>query len=254
VPESVDDAEVPLSGGNASGAVVRAGDTVRKPWTATTGRVAAYLETLRDAGIDVPVLRGRDGHGRQVLEYVPGELALGLPPLDDAGLARVGRMVRAIHDASPRYDPADGDWPVLLPAPHPELICHNDLAPWNLAIGERWVFIDWDGAGPSSRLWDLAYAAQAFTLGYRDADPRVAARRLRALVDGYDARDELRAALPEAMADRAAAMRDLLRASRADGREPWATMARDGHEAHWTAATAYAAEHRAIWAAALAVG
>jgi hypothetical protein len=244
--------EVPLPGGNASGPVVRVGDTVRKPWTATTGRVAAYLETLANAGIDVPVLRGRDGHGRQVLEHVPGELALDLPPLDAAGLARIGRMIRAIHDASPGYDPADGDWPVLLPAAHPDLICHNDLAPWNLIVGDRWVVIDWDGAGPSTRLWDLAYAAQAFTLNDVAVDPVDAGRRLRVLVDAYAADDALRGALPAAMAQRAAAMRDLLRASRADGREPWGTMARDGHEAHWTAATAYVADHRAVWAAALA--
>ena len=36
--------EEQLAGGNASGAVVRAGDTVRKPWLATTGHVAAYLQ------------------------------------------------------------------------------------------------------------------------------------------------------------------------------------------------------------------
>lgn len=244
--------EEPLAGGNASGAVVRIGDTVRKPWTPTTGRVAAYLETLRDAGIDVPRLRGRDGYGRQVLEYVPGEPALQLPPLDDAGLTRVGCLLRAIHDASPAYDPADGEWPVLLPAPHPELICHNDVAPWNLIVGERWVLIDWDGAGPSSRAWDLAYAAQSFTLGDPGVDPATAGARLRALVDAYRPDDRLRSELPDLVGDRAAAMRDLLRAALADGREPWASMARNGHEAHWTAATAYARRHRDVWAAALA--
>ena len=109
------DAEAePLAGGNASGAV-RIGDTVRKPWTPTTGRVAALMETIRAAGVDVPRHRGRDGVGRQVLEWIPGESAMTVG-LDDAGLARVGGIVRAIHDASPGYDPVDGTWDVLLPA------------------------------------------------------------------------------------------------------------------------------------------
>lgn len=39
--------EEQLAGGNASGAVVRVRDTVRKPWLATTEHVAAYLQALR---------------------------------------------------------------------------------------------------------------------------------------------------------------------------------------------------------------
>ena len=241
--------EQPLAGGNASGAV-RVGDTVRKPWTPTTGRVAAFMDTIRAAGVDVPRHRGRDGYGRQVLEWIPGDSAMDVA-LDDAGLARVGAIVRAIHDASPAYDPADGTWEVLLPAPAPDLVCHNDLAPWNLVVGERWVFVDWDGAGPSSRLWDLAYAAQAFALNEPAAEPAEAAARLRALVDGYGADEALRAGLPDAMGARAAAMRDLLAGAAGSGLEPWASMHAGGHGAHWTAASAYVARYRDVWADAL---
>jgi thiamine kinase-like enzyme len=39
----------------------------------------------------------------------------------------------------------------------------NVAGRWNLVRdGERSVFIDWDGAGPGSRLWDLGYAAHGF--------------------------------------------------------------------------------------------
>jgi thiamine kinase-like enzyme len=56
-------------------------------------------------------------------------------------------LVRAVHDASAAYEPdSDSTWITPIPAPGAELICHNDLAPWNLLIGDRWVFIDWDAA------------------------------------------------------------------------------------------------------------
>ncbi|WP_308196833.1 phosphotransferase family protein [Arthrobacter bambusae] len=90
-------------------------------------------------------------------------------------------MVRAIHDASESFvPPRDARWNVAISSPGEELICHNDLAPWNLIIGDRWTFIDWDAAAPSTRLWDLAYAAQAFTLSDTNQAPEEAAQNLTA--------------------------------------------------------------------------
>jgi hypothetical protein len=208
--------------------------------------------------VDVPRHLGRDEDGRQVVEFVPGTLALHSEPLSLAGLSRVGGIVRAIHDASAGFTaPADAGWDTLIPAPSTppgdELVCHNDLAPWNLLVGDRWVFIDWDGAGPSTRLWDLAYAAQSFTVGDVTADPDGSAQRLAAFVAGYDPDDGLRAELPTAVGERAAAMHELLRTSHAAGREPWSSMYADGHGAYWQAATDYARRHRLVWAQALGV-
>ncbi|MBX3030792.1 MAG: phosphotransferase [Chloroflexi bacterium] len=248
----MDEAEQPLTGGNASASVVRVGGTVRKPWAASTPAVHELLEALRSAGVDVPAPQGRDSVGRQVLEYVPGRLAMWSPRLTSADLARVGRLVRRIHDAS--EDPeltAEPRWDVAIPTPDADLICHNDLAPWNLILGERWVFIDWDGAGPSTRLWDLAYAAQTFTLGDADEAPDVAAVRLAAFVDGYRAGPDLREALPAVMAARALAMYELLRTSDLAGREPWGSMYRDGHGQHWERVAGYVARHADVWREAL---
>jgi tRNA A-37 threonylcarbamoyl transferase component Bud32 len=248
---AVNDEEV-LNGGNTSGGVVRVGSTVRKLWTDATPGVLAFMTAVREAGVDVPSVHGQDEQGRQVTEFIPGRLALDSDPLTHSELGRVGAMVRAIHDASEAFIPHPGaSWITAIPSPGHELICHNDLAPWNLIIGERWTFIDWDAAAPSTRLWDLAYAAQAFTLSNTRQSPKEAAQNLAAFVDGYEADPGLRAGLPAAMYRRAAAMYDLLSSSHEAGQDPWGTMYASGHGDHWRAGTQYARRHQSIWAEAL---
>lgn len=242
-------AEERLTGGNASGLVIRVGETVRKPWLPTTARTVEYMASLRAHGIDVPGTHGRDEHGRLVLEYVPGTMAIDTAPLPDDVVRRVGRLVRSIHDASEPLG-VPRDWPDgVLPAPQRELICHNDLATWNLVIdGDRMVFIDWDGAAPSSRLWDLAYATISFAHLFPGADIDASARRLAAFLDGYGAETDLRLALPDAMTQRSRAMYDLLRDAHATtGLQPWASMYVDGHGDHWRATTELIGDHRAAW-------
>lgn len=210
------------------------------------------MDALRGAGIDVPRTHGRDEHGRLVLDYMPGTMAIDIAPLPVDLVRQVGTLVRTIHDASARL-PVPEDWPVgVLPAPHADLLCHNDLATWNLVIdGDRLVFIDWDGAAPSSRPWDLAYAAIAFAHLFPSADVSESVKRLSAFVGGYAADTELRAVLPRLMVQRADAMCELLCTSHASGREPWGTMYVAGHGDHWLATTEFINEHQQAWVDAL---
>ena len=188
-----------------------------------------------------------------MLEYVEGSLAHARPRLDVAELARVGRLVADVHEALASFvPPAGAHWDVAIPPDRDELICHHDLAPWNLVLGtDRWVFVDWDGAGPGSRLGDLAYSAQSFPPLQEGGDPDEDAVRLRALVDGYGADGVQRQRLPAMIEARTRGMHALLVAGARTGRQPWARLHAEGHGQYWGAAADYIARHVGTFTEAL---
>lgn len=253
--------ETPLTGGNVAAEVMRVGETVRKPAGASAEAVEALLEHLAAAGFaGAPRALGRDEQGRQVLEFVPGTMADAMAPMTEPELRRVGRLIRDIHDAAASFvPPPDPGWQVPIPPDGEDLICHHDLAPWNLVRrpdptgvdGERWVFIDWDGAGPGTRLWDLAYAAHGFVPLSPGGDPSIDAPRLRALADGYGLDDAQRRALPELTVGHTRGMFELLRRGSITGEQPWARLWAEGHGEHWGPAADYIEQHLETWRRAL---
>lgn len=152
-----------LAGGNST-LVTRIGQTVRRgagPWTPA---VHAFLDVLRAAGItEVPEALGMDHHGREVLTFMPGEAAhYPLPQWvwDPSILHDAGTLLRRIHDASVGIVRADLQW--QLPTHQPaEVVCHNDVAPYNMVFrhGQLVGLIDFDTASPGPRVWDFAYLA-----------------------------------------------------------------------------------------------
>ncbi|MEC5179419.1 phosphotransferase [Arthrobacter sp. CG_A4] len=157
------DDEETLAGGNST-LVTRLGQTVRRssgPWTPA---VHTFLDTLRAAGItEVPEVLGMDAHGREVLTFIPGDAAH--YPLPDwvwepSILHDAGALLRRIHDAGVGLALADLEWQIPTHQP-PEVVCHNDTAPYNMVFrdGRLAALIDVDTASPGPRIWDFAYLA-----------------------------------------------------------------------------------------------
>ena len=243
-----------LAGGNVAAFVLRVGDTVRKPATPASPAIHAFLEHLRRSGVlEAPASLGVGADGSHAYEFIPGTLAEQMPRMSEAELRHVGKIIRRLHDAAASFSPPAGAlWNVAIVPDREEIICHHDLAPWNLVRdGERWVFIDWDGAGPGSRLWDLAYAVRAFLPLEAGGDPQVDAGRLRAMADGYGLDESQRLALADLLAPRAQAMVDLLCDGARTGTQPWARLHDEGHAVYWQAATDYIRLNGDRWREAL---
>jgi hypothetical protein len=247
--------ESPLSG-NVTIGVVRVGDTVRRPAMPWSTSVDALLVHFREVGFEgAPRALGYDESGRQVLSFVEGLVDPDPSDLDVSRLTEVGRLIRCLHDASSTFiPPADTVWNVAIAPDKEDLICHHDLAPWNLVrTPTELTFIDWDNAGPGSRLWDLAYAAHGFVPLSPDASisDEVAGQRLAALVEGYGLDAEERGLLVDMLGPRIRSMYELLSSGHETGTQPWIRLWNEGHGTVWLADTAYVDERRSIWLSAL---
>lgn len=241
--------EVPLVGGDVTEGLVRVGDTVRRPRQPWSDAVAAYLAHLRSRGFPAPRWLGVDAAGRDILDYLPGDVP-GAPPepwaATDEVLAAVARFLRRLHEASAGFEPPpDARWfgtdrpppPGLPPLfDTPELVSHNDLTPQNIVFagGEPIGLIDFDLTRPTTRLAEVVNTTVHWLplLAPEDRAPVYASAdipaRLRIFADAYDLDpDRRRGFLPLA---RRAAERSwhLMKANAEHRGGGWARMWADG--------------------------
>jgi hypothetical protein len=219
--------------------------------------VHALLRHLERKGFaGAPRALGLDAQRREILTFAEGKAAWPwdafAPLTTDEALLRVAQLIAEYHAAAADFAPPPGaTWNPIAPQSPAELICHHDLAPWNLIVGPEGelTFIDWDLAGPGARISDLAYAARTFTPLVPNPPIDIPiVRRLALLRDawGLGADEFVEAIVWRARADLAG-----LRARAAAGIEPWRTMWDQGHGAANTAIEQFIRDSAGGWLAAL---
>ncbi|MFG2078115.1 phosphotransferase [Nonomuraea maritima] len=151
--------EIPLQGGDVTDGVVRVGDTVRRPVSASTPAVHALLRHLEAVGFDgAPRVLGLDGFGREVLTFVPGTCGLRPESASDEALAALAMLLREFHDATAGLPLSPDGWAGgSNDDKEPEVIGHCDVTPENVIFrnGRPVALIDFDLARPTSRIFDV---------------------------------------------------------------------------------------------------
>ncbi|MGW7684450.1 phosphotransferase [Kribbella sp. NPDC054772] len=179
--------EIPLHGGNISGAV-RVGATVRRATGAWTPAVHALLGHLAEAGLTgVPRVHGYDDRGREVLDYLPGT-AYG-PEVPDDVLGDAMRWLARYHEIVAAYRPSGViTWRAgASELAADQIICMHDYGYYNW-IGTDQGFsgvIDWDLAGPGLPLDDVAFTAWNTAPLAVGTDLAYQAARLRLMAEAY---------------------------------------------------------------------
>jgi aminoglycoside phosphotransferase (APT) family kinase protein len=225
------------------------------PWTPA---VHALLAHLRSHGFpEAPDPLGIDELGHEVLGYIDGDVPMGDPlpawTRSDEALIEVARLVRRFHDASKGFVAPDASWQRLPGAPGgSEVMCHNDLAPYNTVYrhGGPVAFIDWEYAAPGTRMWDLAHAAWRHVPLGSQIPVAQAAARLRLFCDAYGLRR--RAGLLDVIALRQQVLHDTVRQFAVAGIPAFVAMWGTAHSEQPLRDRRHLLAHRATYAAALA--
>ena len=192
--------EIPLSGGIANpGAVVRVGDTVRRPAGPHTPAVHAFFDHLRERGFNgVPRPRGIDERNREILDFIDGDVPL--PPFPawawrEEALVSVAQLTRHFHDSAASFaPPPDAAWDFAAPVGWAgRSVGHHDICRENVIFrdGLAVAIVDFDFAGPADPIFDVAATAYYWMpfVAPEDLDDVGVevdhAARLRMFVDAY---------------------------------------------------------------------
>ena len=171
--------EIPLTGGRITEGVVRRGKYICRPVCANGGFVHKVLCFLEEKGIAAaPRFHGIDDHGREILDFIEGEVPRDLGEFSDAQCCRAAELIHMFHEIF-RMFPG---------CPAEMTVCHYDLSPCNFVFrdGMPVAVIDWDAAVFGDPLDDLAYAAWMWLdIGNDEQEYAFVKRRLDMMLDVY---------------------------------------------------------------------
>lgn len=147
--------------------VQRIGDTVRRPVERWSPAVHSLLRHLEAVGFEgSPRFLGIDDLGREVLSFIPGEVARRPWPqvmMEETGIVEIARFLVRFHAAVKDFvPPKDAKWHAPGSDWKPGMVIrHGDLGPWNTVWENRTLagIIDWDFAEPANPLADVAQVA-----------------------------------------------------------------------------------------------
>ena len=250
--------ETPLTGGQMT-SVVKIGDTVHRKvneWTPAVHQLLKHLEVLKFEG--VPRVLGMDMEGREILSFLDGEAgyfdSTRTVPDDlwsDEVLVEAARFLRRYHDATTSFVALpDTRW--QFSRPQPEVVCHNDFAPWNSVFVDRHLsaIIDFDTAGPGARLDDIAYAVYSFAPLFRPEKckdvglnaPLKYSHKLQLFCNAYGR--EYCDSIVDAIIKRIEGIRDWITEEAAKGDARFQRKIDEGHVANYDADIAFLCMHK----------
>jgi aminoglycoside phosphotransferase (APT) family kinase protein len=244
--------EIELAGGGIN-TVVRIGDTVRRPVSRWTPATRELIEVLRAAGVPVPRWHGIDDQGREILDYLPGDMGhfpLSEAVRSEAALVSAAHRLRSFHDATLPLVSRDLPWQ-LPPLPDAEVIVHGDYAPYNLVFTDQKVtgIIDLDYARPGPRSYDISYAIYRLAplaIGDEGWGTIVERRdRVRLFCDAYGLDERGRVAAVHAVVPRLRGMVTYMHEAASAGHEAFARHIAEGHDALYARDAAYVSDHLA---------
>jgi len=153
------------------------------PWTPAVNELLTFLASRVD---HVPRVLGFDDQGREVLTYLPGRVVdVDTELLTNGQIESVVTWTRIFHETVVDFI-HPGPWRYAQ-LPNPTIIGHNDIAPYNVCFdGDRLVGVfDWDMAGPSTPVLELAFLAWNCVPLWRDIGTDAAADRLELITSTY---------------------------------------------------------------------
>jgi len=148
--------------------------------------VHALLDHLHGRIPAVPRVHGIDEQGREIIEYLPGRIVdIDTERLTAEQLVALVSWTRLLHEAVADFS-HPGPWRSFS-IPGATLIGHNDIAPYNACFdGDELAGVfDWDLAGPTTPLAELAFIAWNCVPLWRDIGAELAAERLEIIATAY---------------------------------------------------------------------